>query len=340
VRAKTLLLIGFGMLVSPALPAQQAEDQSDAERKRQFLKAREEMHTLPPSPSPDATSKPKPRPFRMTTPQPETAPPPMPEATPTPRPEPTPTPRPEPTPRPRPKPEPEPTARPKPRPSTEAFPQITPQPRPVTPAPVTPAPRITPQVIIEKTSEQGLVPPPQTQSRGWFSRPTYKYLTSSVRSAIDRANVGRGRWRYIVVHNSGTKQGNAKAFDYYHKRVRKMQNGLAYHFVIGNGTSSGDGEVEIGNRWVRQINGGHVHSDYLNNIALGICLVGDFNRQVPTRKSLESLEELIRYLRNRVGKIDGKPSVVKAHREINPPRWPTDCPGDRYPYGWLHSRFD
>jgi hypothetical protein len=26
----------------------------------------------------------------------------------------------------------------------------------------------------------------------------------------------------------GTRQGNAKAFEYYHRRVRKMQNGLAY----------------------------------------------------------------------------------------------------------------
>jgi hypothetical protein len=336
VRAKTLLLIGLGMLVNTSLRAQQPEDLTDAERKRQFLKAREEMRTLPPSPSTDQTPKPKPKPFRSPTPQPEATPMPPPEATPKSKPEP----KPEPTPRPKPKPEPEPTPRPKPRPDSEAFPQITPRPRPVTPPPVTPAPRITPQVIIEKTSEQGLVPPPAPKSTGWFSRPTYKYLTSSVRTAIDRANVARGRWRYIVVHNSGTKQGNARAFDYYHKRVRKMQNGLAYHFVIGNGTSSGDGEIEIGNRWVRQINGGHVHSDYLNNIALGICLVGDFNRQVPTRKSLEALEELIRYLRNRVGKIDGKPSIVKAHREINPPRWPTDCPGDRYPYGWLHSRFD
>ena len=83
----------------------------------------------------------------------------------------------------------------------------------------------------------------------------------------------------LIIHNSGTRQGSAKAFEHYHRYVRKMQNGLAYHFVIGNGTSTGDGTIEIGDRWRRQINGGHVHSDYLNNIALGICLVGDFNRQ-------------------------------------------------------------
>ena len=172
---------------------------------------------------------------------------------------------------------------------------------------------------------------------GWFTR--WKFLTRAVRQAIDSAPVRRARWRYIVVHNSGTKQGNARAFDLYHTNVRKMPNGLAYHFVIGNGTASGDGEIEIGPRWEKQLNGGHVHSDYLNNIALGICLVGDFNQQSPTEKQLASLEELIRYLQLRVGKTDGNAAVVKSHREINPPRWPTDCPGDAFPYSWLHTKF-
>ena len=40
-------------------------------------------------------------------------------------------------------------------------------------------------------------------------------------------------------------------------RIENMQNGLAYHFVIGNGTSTGNGQIEVGDRWRRQINGGH-----------------------------------------------------------------------------------
>ena len=163
----------------------------------------------------------------------------------------------------------------------------------------------------------------------------YRYLTASVRAQIDRAPVARGRWQYIVVHNSGTRQGNAAAFDYYHRHFRRMQNGLAYHFVIGNGTSTGNGQVEVGDRWRRQINGGHVHSDYLNNIALGICLVGDFNRDQPTRAQLDCCEELIRYLRQRCGKVGDHYPIVKPHRDINPPRWPTDCPGDVFPYSWF-----
>jgi hypothetical protein len=193
-------------------------------------------------------------------------------------------------------------------------------------------------VVIEKSGvdrKEGVQAP---SFFGWFNR--WKYLSSGVRKEIDRAPVQKGRWRYIVVHNSGTRQGNAKAFEYYHRQVRKMQNGLAYQFVIGNGTSSGDGQVEVGSRWPKQINGGHVHSDYLNNIAIGICLVGDFNHEQPTAKQLEALDELIRYLRQRVGKTDGKWAVVKAHKEINPPRWPTDCPGNDFPYRWLHNKFD
>ncbi len=199
------------------------------------------------------------------------------------------------------------------------------------------------QVVIEKSGieeEQGFEPPPSPPPHRFgfwpWSRPTnYRYLTRSAIEAIRRAPVKRHRWQFIVVHNSGTRQGNARVFDYYHRHVRRMQNGLAYHFVIGNGTSTGNGQIEVGDRWRRQINGGHVHSDYLNNISLGICLVGDFNREQPTRAQLDACEELIRFLRERCGKTERGEIPVKPHREMNPPRWPTDCPGDVFPYSWF-----
>jgi hypothetical protein len=317
VRVRLSLLLPVFALLSAGvlrLAAQQGGSESppntgrpspDDERKRQFLKAREEMRTVPATPAP--TPRPKPRPRVTPTPEPAT-------------------PRPE--------------VSPRPNPATRAF-SVTPYARPpsVTPHPsVTPAPAPAP-VMIEKSGyeeSQGLEPAPA--SSGWFTK--WKYLSKGVRDAIDRAPVAKRRWRYIVIHNSGTRQGNAKAFDYYHLRIRKMKNGLAYHFVVGNGTSSGDGQIEIGNRWTKQINGGHVHSDYLNNIALGICLVGDFNRDVPTQRQINATAELVRYLRNRVGKIDRQEAILKAHREINPPRWATDCPGDRWKNEELHRALD
>ena len=227
-----------------------------------------------------------------------------------------------------------------------------PPPRAIAVPTPTPSPQLKParavpaggpaQVVIEKSGieeDQGFEPPPSPPPRRgfwpWSRSVSYRYLTSSVIDAIRRAPVKRRRWQFIVVHNSGTRQGNARVFDYYHKHVRRMQNGLAYHFVIGNGTSTGNGQVEVGDRWRRQINGGHVHSDYLNNISLGICLVGDFNRDQPTRAQLDACEELIRYLRQRCGGTGRGAIPVKPHREINPPRWPTDCPGDDFPYSWF-----
>jgi N-acetylmuramoyl-L-alanine amidase len=206
-----------------------------------------------------------------------------------------------------------------------------------------PQPALPADITVEKSGlekEQGLEPPPPPPPRRglwpWSRQPAnYRYLTSATIDAIRRAPVQRARWKFIIVHNSGTRQGNARAFDYYHRKIRRMRNGLAYHFVIGNGTSSRNGQIEIGDRWRRQINGGHVHSDYMNNIGLGICLVGDFNRDQPTRAQLEACEELIRYLRERCGQSDGRPLIVRPHREVNPPRWSTDCPGDAFPYGWF-----
>lgn len=228
-----------------------------------------------------------------------------------------------------------------PEPPRAPTPEPCPPPRPVSTAAL-PQANLPSDITIEKSGmeeEQGLEPPPPTPARrGWWpwSRPAnYHYLTSATIEAIRRAPVQRGRWKFVIVHNSGTRQGNARAFDYYHRKIRRMRNGLAYHFVIGNGTSSRNGQIEIGDRWRRQINGGHVHSDYMNNIALGICLVGDFNRDQPTRAQLDACEELIRYLQERCGKSDGRSLIVRPHREVNPPRWATDCPGDAFPYNWF-----
>ena len=209
---------------------------------------------------------------------------------------------------------------------------------------------VTPAAItIEKSGilpDQGLEPTPtptpeKKHGWGWIfgsgDNAHYQYLSASVRRAIDRAPVRHGRWKYIIVHNSGTRAGNAHSFDIYHRRVRKMVNGLAYHFVIGNGVSSGNGEIEIGHRWTAQLQGGHVASDYLNDISLGICLVGDYNHDVPTKAQLGALNELITYLRHRVGRTEGHEAIIKAHKEINPK--PTDCPGDCFPYSWLHGHF-
>ena len=162
-----------------------------------------------------------------------------------------------------------------------------------------------------------------------------RYLfINSVKDLIDLPTVQKGRWKYIVVHHSATSSGNAAIFDLAHHQ-RGMENGLAYHFVIGNGKDSKDGEIEVGNRWLKQLQGGHLRSDTLNQIALGICLVGNFEEVRPTRRQQAATIELISYLREKMGKPY---PLFKAHREINP--MPTSCPGRYFPLSAFHKIFD
>ncbi|MGA1193072.1 MAG: LysM peptidoglycan-binding domain-containing protein [Kiritimatiellia bacterium] len=151
-------------------------------------------------------------------------------------------------------------------------------------------------------------------------------LPNDIRQAIDGAPVKAGRWKHIVIHHSASKSGSLKSFDAYHRQKRRMENGLAYHFVIGNGQSMPDGEIGIGDRWKKQLRGGHLTSDAQNEIALGICLVGNFDVSKPTDAQMKSLHALVRHLMRRCG-VPG--SEVKTHREINIK--PTACPGKHFP---------
>ena len=363
-RVHVFLLSGLALLASVGSVLHAQVSSEEARKRELFLRARETIAPEPaatPRPEP-VRPKPRPRPTAPPSstvekpPEPLVLPPPKPAATPRQTPAPRSTPKPPPTPKPEPPPlvlppPPEKKTRTAPLPTPEETPKEIKLPPPRELATPTPPPRGSEResgtpaapIVVEKSGQaedEGLAPPPKRERRGlfgWGGGPSYRYLSRGVRDAIDRAPVKRGRWQYVIVHNSGTRQGNARIFANYHRNVRKMKNGLAYHFVIGNGTSSGDGEIEIGPRWTGQINGGHVASDYLNNIGIGICFVGDFNRDVPTRAQLAALEELITYLRKRVGRSKGRVLVVKAHREINPK--PTDCPGNRFPYRWLHRTF-
>ncbi|MBU0679130.1 MAG: LysM peptidoglycan-binding domain-containing protein [Verrucomicrobia bacterium] len=138
---------------------------------------------------------------------------------------------------------------------------------------------------------------------------------------LDKIRVTR-KWKYIVVHHSATESGTVKGMDSYHRNKRHMEHGLAYHFVIGNGKGIRDGEIAIGDRWRKQLHGGHLRSDSLNEVSIGICLVGNFDRNKPTENQLRSLRLLTGYL---LEKADLQPDRVKGHCEINPK--PTRCPG-------------
>jgi len=139
-------------------------------------------------------------------------------------------------------------------------------------------------------------------------------------------------WRNIIGHHSGIMDGNAAIYGRAHKR-RGMENGLAYHFVIGNGRDSGDGEIEIGPRWLRQIEGGHVKSRKYNLTSIGICVVGDFQKFKPTARQLAAFKELTSYLKYDL--LGGKPRFL-VHNDLEQ----TLCPGRYFPKKEMHRLFD
>ena len=159
-------------------------------------------------------------------------------------------------------------------------------------------------------------------------------LLSHVRAATDKITVRRDNWKRIVVHHSAIKYGNAKKYDAAH-RQRGMQNGLAYHFLIGNGIDSGDGEIEIGPLWTKQLLGGHVKSYRLNLTAIGICLVGNFEKAHPSTKQLDAFTQLMDWLQR---DALGKKVQFAGHRELKGEQ--TICPGKHFPLAAMHARYD
>ncbi|MCP4590594.1 MAG: N-acetylmuramoyl-L-alanine amidase [bacterium] len=141
------------------------------------------------------------------------------------------------------------------------------------------------------------------------------------------------RWTCIVVHHSASSSGGAEAFDRHHRNVRKWSE-LGYHFVIGNGTDTADGEIEVGSRWNKQKHGAHCKTanNHYNNHGVGICLVGNLNHHPPTRSQMDSLARLVNFLMRECGiGLNGLHTHGGVTRR-------TECPGARFSLAALKSR--
>jgi hypothetical protein len=140
-------------------------------------------------------------------------------------------------------------------------------------------------------------------------------------------------WSAIIIHHSASDKGNAAYFDKEHKsRLDDAGDawiGVGYDFVIGNGTLSGDGEVEPTFRWQQQLVGAHCKTadNWANTYGIGIVLVGNFDYSLPTNRQMKSLTKLVWYLKNRYNipteDIYGHGSTPGTHA--------TDCPGKLFP---------
>ncbi len=138
------------------------------------------------------------------------------------------------------------------------------------------------------------------------------------------------QWKYIILHHTATGKGNAKTIHRAHW-ARGFFNGLGYHFLIDNGTlGKGDGQIEMSPRWIRQQCGAHCKANGMNERAIGVCLVGNFDYEKPTPNQMQSLTYLVSLLR----KYYGIPaSNIMGHREVSGAK--TDCPGKLFPTDYI-----
>ncbi|HEX8521685.1 MAG TPA: N-acetylmuramoyl-L-alanine amidase, partial [Tepidisphaeraceae bacterium] len=78
--------------------------------------------------------------------------------------------------------------------------------------------------------------------------------------------------------------------------LAQQNHGFNDHFLIGNGDGAVDGEIQIGPRWNQQQAPAldmRVGAEKAGPQTISICVVGDFDRTVPTPTQIRRLAQLI-----------------------------------------------
>ncbi len=133
-------------------------------------------------------------------------------------------------------------------------------------------------------------------------------------------------WRWIVIHHSASRRGNAQIIDNEHLNQRGW-DGIGYHFVIGNGIDMPQGRIEGTFRWRLQQHGAHAgpkpEQKPYNQDGIGICVIGHYDQEKLSPLIEARLVELCAQL------IDHTPTLsvgrIIGHKDV--PGKVTACPG-------------
>ena len=144
------------------------------------------------------------------------------------------------------------------------------------------------------------------------------YLNRAGEKPPDSVHVRMNNVNSLIIHHSATTTGCSRVFRTLHRAINGWKD-IGYHFVIGNGTLSEDGEVEEGRpQWAV---GAHAREH--NADTIGICLVGNFNDIFPTEAQMKSLGML---LKNLLSEYKLASSSIILHRDLSGCK--TVCPGE------------
>ena len=124
---------------------------------------------------------------------------------------------------------------------------------------------------------------------------------------------------YIVIHHTAsTRDMTVQEIHQLHLNQGENWKGIGYHFYIDKKGVIWRGRPE-------EMSGSHALN--YNSVSIGICLSGNFEIEKPTEKQIQSVTDLVKYLRKKYGNFK-----LVGHKDLNA----TACPG-QYLYSQLLS---
>ncbi|MBU9888658.1 MAG: N-acetylmuramoyl-L-alanine amidase [Candidatus Omnitrophica bacterium] len=141
------------------------------------------------------------------------------------------------------------------------------------------------------------------------------------------------RWTHIVIHHTATDEGSAYSINSLHQK-RGWEHGMGYDFLVDNGTRGKMiGQIEVGPRWIKQMDGAHTKQGDWNKKSIGIAVVGNYSETGLPVPMMESLVFLVTTLKKFYGIPDQN---IVGHRNV--PGAATECPGKYFPWSEFKRR--
>lgn len=137
-------------------------------------------------------------------------------------------------------------------------------------------------------------------------------------------------WSHIMIHHSLTDDGKTvswSAIRRYHEDVNGWRD-IGYH--AGVELINDDFEALIGRGWDQE--GAHCKEGSMNRKALGICLVGNFDKALPPEGMMEVARD--RVINPWMHAFGIKPERIVFHREYATYK---SCPGTMFTFEYLNS---
>lgn len=103
---------------------------------------------------------------------------------------------------------------------------------------------------------------------------------------------GEPRWAWIVTHHTAGERDSLKGISRYHARRFEDPLGIRYHFLIGNGHSAGDGEIQLA-RWPHRRRSIHVAHPERAPIAITVSIQGNLHTRKPSPGQMLAVERLV-----------------------------------------------